>query len=263
MSSISSIGGSSQWQTTSAQRPPHARMQEKILAKMDEDGSGGVSQSEFQTAITDIASKTGVSNDKSAEELFSTADSDGDGSLSADELGTAMQSVMPPPPSTLAFAQSRSASSAQDSGSDEMFAKLDTDGDGTLSQAEFEAGRPDNAEGTGGTGGPQAMGGMPPPPPPGGVKGSDASSETTDPLDTNGDGVVSAAERAAGEEADPIQALMDALDADQDGQVSQTEVDSFVQQLSAQLEAAAKEYTKTANGTSSTTSTGSTLSTTA
>ena len=220
MSSISSIGSSSQWQMAATQRPPNARMQEKILAKMDEDGSGGISQSEFQTAVTDITSKTGITLDSSAEDLFSGADSDGDGSLSASELGTAMQSVLPPPPDTVAFAQSRSAS---------------------------------------GTDGPQAMGGMRPPPPPAdGV----SSSETTDPLDTNSDGVVSAAERAAAAETDPLQALMKTLDADQDGQISETEVDSFVQQLTAQLEAAAKEYAQTASGTSSAT-TGSTLNATA
>lgn len=220
MSSISSIGSSSQWQMAATQRPPNARMQEKILAKMDEDGSGGISQSEFQTAVTDITSKTGITLDSSAEDLFSGADSDGDGSLSASELGTAMQSVLPPPPDTVAFAQSRSAS---------------------------------------GTDGPQAMGGMRPPPPPAdGV----SSSETTDPLDTNSDGVVSAAERAAAAETDPLQALMKTLDADQDGQISETEVDSFVQQLTAQLEAAAKEYAQTASGTSST-ATGSTLNATA
>jgi len=262
MSSISSIG-SNQWQTAAAQRPSNARMQEKILAKMDEDGSGGISQSEFQTAITDIASKTGVTLDSSAEDLFGGADSDGDGSLSASELGTAMQSVLPPPPSTMAFAQSRSATGSQSADDSEMFAKLDTDGDGSLSQAEFEAGRPDSTQNTEGTGGPQAMGGMrPPPPPAGGVSSSDSSSETTDPLDTNNDGVVSAAERAAAAETDPLQALMETLDADQDGQISETEVDSFVQQLTAQLEAAAKEYAQTASGTSTTT-TGSTLNATA
>lgn len=262
MSSISSIGSSSQWQMAATQRPPNARMQEKILAKMDGDGSGGISQSEFQTAITDITSKTGTTLDSSAEDLFSGADSDGDGSLSASELGTAMQSVLPPPPSTMAFAQSRSATGSQSAEDSEMFAKLDTDGDGSLSQAEFEAGKPDSTQNAEGTGGPQAMGGMrPPPPPAGGVTSSD-SSETTDPLDTNSDGVVSAAERAAAAETDPLQALMEALDADQDGQISETEVDSFVQQLTAQLEAAAKEYAQTASGTSSAT-TGSTLNATA
>lgn len=223
MSSISSIGSSSQWPTAATQRPPNARMQEKILAKMDEDGSGGVSQSEFQTAITDITSQTGVELDSSAEDLFSGADSDGDGSLSASELGTAMQSVLPPPPDTVAFAQSRSAS---------------------------------------GTDGPPAMGGMRPPPPPAGGVASSESSDTTDPLDTNSDGVVSAAERAAAAETDPLQALMKTLDADQDGQISETEVDSFVKQLTAQLEAAAKEYAQTASGTRTTT-TGTTLSATA
>lgn len=99
MSAISSLGQSASW--AAASRPtPSPRMKEDMLNRMDSDSSGGVSQSELDTAFA-------------------------------------------PPADTQGFVQSR--------------------------------------------------GGMPPPPPMGGAGDSEA---TTDPLDTNGDGVVSAEELA-------------------------------------------------------------------
>jgi hypothetical protein len=86
---------------------------------------------------------------------------------------------------------------------------------------------------------------MPPPPPAGGAASASSSTET-DPLDTNGDGVVSAQERAAAEAQDPLQALMQSIDSDGDGQISGKEVEGFVSQLAGQLQAAAQAYNATA-----------------
>ena len=118
--------------------------------------------------------------------------------------------------------------------SDELFAKLDTDGDGQLSQAEFDAGRAsDQASGAAG-------GGMPPPPPggpggPGGAGGAQSSSTTYDPLDTNEDGTVSLAERLAGSSSaqEAAQALFSAIDTDGDQKLSSTEAQTFIDQLTA------------------------------
>ena len=275
MTSISSV--SSAWSSASVQRAPRpGPSPERLLSKIDADGSGGVSGTELQGLLDDVAKKTGVSSQTSAADLLQQYDSDGDGSLNADELGKTMQSVMPPPPSTMAFAQSRSDSStstgatgqagddlfgkvdsdgdgavsqtelqallekmsggtASKTGvsSDELFSQLDADGDGSLSEAEFDAGRPS------GEAGGSAVGGMPPPPPggPGGPGGASASSGTTyDPLDTNEDGVVSAAEQAAGAaQTDAITALFKTIDTDGDSSISSEEARSFIDQLTSQL----------------------------
>lgn len=271
MSTISGISGAnSAWSTMSASRNKRPPSPEEMFAKVDTDSDGSVSKAELQGLLEDISKKTGVSSGSSTDELFSKMDSNSDGSLSQDELGEGMKSVMPPPPSTMDFAQSRSAGSSSDdlftkvdsngdgsisteemaslrelmdkmasskddavtatSGDDELFSQLDTDGNGSLSKTEFEAGRPQPGQG------PQSAGGMPPPPPAGGAAKA-GSSTSYDPLDTNQDGVVSAEERLAGNSAsDPLQALFKSIDSDGDGAISASESGAFVQQLSEQVQ---------------------------
>ncbi|WP_462388042.1 XopAW family type III secretion system calcium-binding effector [Acidovorax sp. Q11] len=281
MTTISSV--SSAWSSASVQRasrPPPSP--ERLLSKIDADGSGGVSDTELQGLLDDVANKTGVSSQTSAADLVKQYDSDGDGSLNADELGKTMQSVLPPPPSTMAFAQSRSSATATGQAgddlfgkvdsdgdgavsqtelqalleamsggtasqtgvsSDELFSQLDADGDGSLSEAEFDAGRPSGAGAE--AGGMQALGGMPPPPGgPGGAGGASGNSSAAsyDPLDTNEDGTVSAAERLAGStssvEQDAITALFNAIDTDGDASISASESKAFIDQLTSQTQSA-------------------------
>lgn len=275
MTSITS-SVSSAWSSANMQRAQQrpGPSPERLLAKMDTDGSGGVNATELQGLLDDVSKKTGVGSQASAAGLVQQYDSDGDGSLNADELGKTMQSVLPPPPSTMAFAQSRSDSSTDATGqagddlfgkvdtdgdggvsltelqallekmsggtagttgvsSGELFSQLDADGDGSLSEAEFDAGRPSGEAGGG------VVAGMPPPPP-GGPGGASASSSTTyDPLDTNEDGVVSAAEQAAGAtQADAITALFKTIDTDGDSSISSAEAQSFISQLTSQFASA-------------------------
>ena len=288
MTTISSV--SSAWSSATVQRASRpGPSPERLLSKIDTDGSGGVSDTELQGLLDDVAKKTGVSSLTSAADLVKQYDANGDGSLNADELGKTLQSVLPPPPSTMAFAQSRggegssSATSATGQAADDLFGKvdsdgdgavsktelqalleamsggtasqtgvssddvfsqLDTDGDGSLTQAEFDAGRPSGPGA--GADGMQAMGGMPPPP--GGPRGaggagaaSDSSSATSyDPLDTNEDGKVSAAERLAGgtstAEQDAITALFNAIDTDGDASISASESKAFIDQLTSQVQ---------------------------
>lgn len=296
MTTISSV--SSAWSSASVQRASRpGPSPERLLSKIDTDGSGGVSDTELQGLLDDVAKKTGVSSQTSAADLVKQYDANGDGSLNADELGKTLQGVLPPPPSTMAFAQSRggeSSSSATSAtgqagddlfgkvdsdgdgavsktelqalleamsggtasqtgvSSDDVFSQLDTDGDGSLTQAEFDAGRPSGPGA--GADGMQAMGGMPPPP--GGPRGaggagaaSDSSSATSyDPLDTNEDGKVSAAERLAGgtstAEQDAITALFNAIDTDGDASISASESKAFIDQLTSQVQSTTSTSTE-------------------
>jgi Ca2+-binding EF-hand superfamily protein len=236
MSTISGVNSSSStsdpWAALKAQR---SQMQAKMFAKVDTDSSGSVDKAELKTMLSEVSQKTGTSIGSDTEATFTKMDSNADGNLSSDELGKGMQSLMPPP-STMDFAQSRSADGASgsagsqddlfakidtngdgsvdkaelqtltdkvksDTGNDttDMFAKLDKDSDGKLTQAEFGAGKPqgtDSAKGPGGAGGPPPAGG---PGGPGGAGKSESTSDTSyDTLDTNQDGTVSELERLVG-----------------------------------------------------------------
>ena len=229
MSSVSGVNGlSNAWANASTQR---TQMQAKLFTRVDADSSGGVDQTELQSLFNNIGTKTGTT--LAADKLFSTMDSNSDGSLSGDELAVGMKDVAPPPPSTMDFAQTRNSRtddmfSKVDANSDgsvdeaEMtaftdkiksvtghdsltsLAKLDSDSDGKLTKAEFDAGKP-SAAGAGGVAGASDVAGADAPPPAGGPDVAPASapasatdSSTYDALDTNKDGTVSELERLAG-----------------------------------------------------------------
>lgn len=188
MSTISGLGGVNRaWDTSQSGASRKAEHEARMFAKVDSDGSGSVDATELG-AMLEHAGQSGDS-----AELLKKMDSNSDGSLSSDELSQGMRELMPPPASTLDFAQSRGAANDED----DPFGALDADGDGQLSRAEFEAGRSQQARGPGGP--PPGAGGPPP------VQGGDStstsgtSSTTYDPLDVNQDGTVSQIERLAGQ----------------------------------------------------------------
>lgn len=212
MSTISGLGGQARnWENVASRR---AEQEAKRFAQLDTNGSGGVDASE----LSSVLKQAGVDSD--GTELLNALDKDGSGEVSSDELQQGLRDLMPPPSSTLDFAQSRSASDSDADGDNDAFAALDTDGDGQLSRAEFEAGRPKETGAQAGMqAGVQGAGGLPPRPPAGGppgggaVSGASAASSSTassstsatsstsaeDPLDTNHDGTVWQLERLAGE----------------------------------------------------------------
>jgi Ca2+-binding EF-hand superfamily protein len=149
--SVGSIGGGSSVNAAFLQQ-----MREQMFAKADADQSGGVSLDEFK-ALGQKHSQ-GVQagqNMPSAEEIFASMDADGDGSLSMDEMKPpeggprGAGGHQGPPPggpqmsndlmSALTSLQSSddSDSDSSDSTLNDLFASIDTNGDGQISGDEF------------------------------------------------------------------------------------------------------------------------------
>ncbi|APW39077.1 hypothetical protein RD110_19225 [Rhodoferax koreense] len=247
MSSINGISGGGAsgdaWaQLRAARAATQSRIQNQLLAKVDADGSGGVDSSELQTALDTIAKKTGVAVDTKATDLLAKADQNGDGSLGAAELEKALQSALPPP-STMDFAQSRSADNtaamaAKSQAADDLFAKVDADGNGSIDKTELNALMQAMAQDEPATRSTTSSPG--------------ANSANDDRFDTNKDGVVSALELAAGTASgaaptDPLAALFEAVDTDGDEKLSVSETDALAKQAATALETLQKASSMTGN----------------
>jgi len=148
-------------------------------------------------------------------------DSDGDGKVSKQEftaMGEKMKANGPRSGELGAAAASKGTKGANapaPPSADELFAKADKDGDGSLSVTDLSAMMAEQETHAAARGAPSRGGGAPPPggPPPGGAapggaggpggsgasgsskSSSSSSSKDSDPADTNGDGTVSAAEK--------------------------------------------------------------------
>lgn len=227
MSSINGVSGSSD-----AWAQMRSQMQAKMFKKADANGDGGVDKAELKGLLSDISKMGGQSVGGNTDDTFAKMDVNSDGKLSSDELGKGMESLMPPP-STMDFAKTmggqNGSSASSDGGSpiDDMFSKVDSNGDGSLDKSELKAlaakiksdtgtdvsEKLDKlADDNGGkvskdqfqaalekerpSGPPGSMGG------PGGASGTQSASKddkTYDRLDTNRDGIVSEIERLVGE----------------------------------------------------------------
>lgn len=100
MSSITSVGGG-----FAAYGPPDpGRMRQRLFDKADADGSGGIDASELKGALAKLSEHTGQ-DAGDADELLTKWDGNGDGGLDIDEMDAGMKSLMPPPASTMEFAQ--------------------------------------------------------------------------------------------------------------------------------------------------------------
>lgn len=272
MTSLSTVSSaSSGWSNAMPPRPPGGgRLAERLFSQFDADNSGSVDSTELQNLLSDVSQKTGLNTSStSASDLLSASDSNGDGSLSASELGDALKSVLPPPPSTLDFVQSRSsagsassATTATGQAGDDLFSQLDTNGDssvsqdelqslldqmasdqgnsssalnaadvisqldtngdGSLSASELDAARPKGQEGP-------PPGDMPPPPPPLTDSSLNSSNLVTSTSSTD-------STSTSGTSEDPLQALFNAIDSDQSGDISSSEAQTFLSQLASQLD---------------------------
>lgn len=230
---------------------------DELFSKMDADSDGSLSQDELGKGMKEILpppstmdfaqSRSNSSTSSGKDDLFSKVDTDGSGGVSQTELQTLMAKMASDSGSGSTTATSDTTASS------DLFAKLDADSDGSLSESEFDAGRPQNNSATQTSHQAQGAGGPPPPsgpPPAGGAGGSSSTSSTTyDPLDTNEDGTVSLKERmaASSTSTDPLQALFKAIDTDGDSKISNSESETFIQQLSSQLAASTQSGQSTSS----------------
>lgn len=250
-----------------------------LLNQSDNDKSGALSSNELSKLAQNLlpaptttqefvqfhnAGKQPSKPDDS--ELFSKIDTDGSGSINSSEL----QSMLDNAPNIKGQQPSNPPSAS------ELLSKLDSDSDGALSLTEFQAGRPDNDKdkqqgegqttaaassgmgGPGGMGGPNGAGGPPPAGGPGGMGGvgkadstkssTSATDSTYDPLDTNKDGVVSQAERAAGEFTQALNSMTRAINGNANGSVSEAEVKTSAEKQAEEFSKIAKADFKQAKG---------------
>lgn len=165
----------------SASDTKSAERAEKLFAAMDADGSGSVSTDEkdaFDTKLKDARQAmqfmtqlmAGGSQPPSNDDIFAATNTDGSGSVSLEE-----------------FSSSDAAKSLSSDQLSELFATIDSDGDGSVTETEssdFLDTLKSAMAGPGGPGGPPPGGGPggpggPPPggPPPGGSASEDTSED--------------------------------------------------------------------------------------
>lgn len=185
---------------------------------------------------------------------FSSIDTDGSGGLDKTELQAMIDKGPRGAQGTQGATGSEGTSSTSGLSADDLFSKLDSDGDGTISQAELDKGmkppRQDGQSGQNAFGGmgmdtqgfATMMGGMPPPPPPG-----DGGGFSLSQLDSDQDGSITKSEFGLSDSSSSSsnstsntqgsqQALFEMIDSDQSGDISKAEVSSFQDKMKALFE---------------------------
>ncbi|HTU67496.1 MAG TPA: EF-hand domain-containing protein [Steroidobacteraceae bacterium] len=162
MSSVSGCGGSSAaaYQGVHAARASQAQRSQELFAKLDVNGDSAIDTDELKAFTDFVSEKTGGSS-IDTDGLMKALDSDGDGKVSGSELTDNAKSLFDALRQQLTGTGmggggADGAAAAPDA--DELFAAIDTDGDGSVSADEFKAGMNQGHRG-------------PPPPPPGDGQG--------------------------------------------------------------------------------------------
>ncbi|MCS4511483.1 EF-hand domain-containing protein [Xylophilus ampelinus] len=177
-----------------ARQAQRSRMQDAMFARTDADGSGTVDGTELQGLLQGAAKARGTTATATATAEDLVGKFGTNGTLDKDQLAKAMESLMPQR-STVDFAQARStaaagggtgATAARGSAGDDLFGKVDSDADGSLSATEFQA-LQDRMSGKTGASASSASS----------TSGTDAGEQFAR-LDTDDDGTLSAAEFDAG-----------------------------------------------------------------
>jgi len=233
-------------------------MRQAMFKQLDQDGDGSISKGDIQGLAQDIARATGDSIN--VDKVFTTLDADQDGVVDQSDYDAAMarfENTMQnrggpqkmgngPPPGPPP--EAASANPLQD-----LFKTLDQDGDGLISQSEFEAALAQLARGTG---------------------ASDNLSQLFAELDANQDGVIDQSEQEAAAEqlaqlhpghrpppgppppegsSESTQALFERLDQDGDGLISQSELEAALAERTQMSGKANEEEKETAAAAASST----------
>lgn len=198
MTSVSSASGNS---------AAYLAYKKEMFSRLDTDGSGSLSKEEAAAGRPSEASaKSRSSGFDSSDSTSGTTGGSPESYLSSDVMAVLMLMKQQ---GGFSF---EGGSGGGDASSAYLSTQMDADGDGSITQAEFVSSRPDDVseedatalfesidtEGTGSLTSEQLDAGMKaaaPPPPPGGAPSGGSASETDDDvfdsLDTNMDGVVS------------------------------------------------------------------------
>ncbi len=152
---------------------------------------------------------SGTGSRPSPKEMFSKIDADDSGGLDKTEFSD--------------MAEKMSQMTGEDVDTDELFAEYDEDGDGELSEEETQAFMDDNRPEGPPPGGMGGMQGPPPPPPDDSQLFSDSDEDEDGSLDeTEAEGIAQMISEATGEDMTAAD-LIDAYDADGDGELSEEE----------------------------------------
>ena len=114
---------------------------ERLFSRLDTDASGKVSRDEF------VAGRPDDVESDAAGALFDVLDNDSQGSLSQSDFASAFQQLASTMQAALIQAQGDGGGREPHGPPpppEDMMAKLDSDGDGLISESEFVAGRPDD-----------------------------------------------------------------------------------------------------------------------
>lgn len=111
------------------------RRKEYTFKQADTDSSGGLDQTEFSQFIAQANAMTGGSID--ATTAFSKYDTNQDGSINSNELGKFSRDNPATQVTSLTGSLSGLLGSAAAQTSDNIFGKMDTNGDGTIAKTEL------------------------------------------------------------------------------------------------------------------------------
>jgi Ca2+-binding EF-hand superfamily protein len=126
---VNGIGSNSSYMNYSQTNAVRSRPDPaEMFSKVDTDGSGGISQTELESFVTNMSNKTGKSVDSTNG--VSTYDKDGNGELSQDELKSFMEATMAPPGGVKRMGGGQ--------GHKDPFNSIDSDSSGGVSQSELE-----------------------------------------------------------------------------------------------------------------------------
>lgn len=129
MSSISGLGSTMNMMGTANMNRPD---KQQMFNKVDTDGGGTIDKVELSTLAKELLEKTGV--EINVDEAMTTYDTDGDSALSQEEMDEMMKASMPVPPPPPMMGETEGMEPPDKA---EMFASIDTDSSGAISEEEL------------------------------------------------------------------------------------------------------------------------------